>query len=272
MQSLTTGERKTLVRGGSYGRYAPSGHLLYVRQKVLFAAPMDLRTLQLSGPPVPLIEGVASTNYGGAQFDLALNGTLLYGKAGGDRRNLLWLDSSGTTAPLRPGAAEYDSSMEFSPDGKRLAMVLMEAGNQDIWVYDWQRDVMTRLTFTVGLDAFPKWAPDGNSILFSSVRHGGPQNLYWMRADGAGEAVRLTESNQYNPRGNLARWQSRHIYRVSPQTGYDLWTVALEGLNSSHPKAGTPEPFLRTPFNEGSPAISPDGRWLAYATNEAGGD
>jgi Tol biopolymer transport system component len=124
--------------------------------------------------------------------------------------------------------------------------VLIEGGNPDIWVYEWERDTMTRLTFTPGFDSFPLWSPDGKHIVFTSARHGGPQNLYWMRADGAGEAVRLTESEtaqfpaSLSPDGRRVRFTE-----VNPRTGYDLWTVALEDVESDRPKAGKPEPFLQ---------------------------
>jgi predicted Ser/Thr protein kinase len=246
VQSLRTGRRKTLVRGGTYGRYARSGHLLYVWQGLLFAAPMDLGKLELTGPAASVVDGVTANAYGGAPFDISSSGTLVYAKNKAERQNLFWLDSTGRMVPLRAGAAEYAYNLQFSPDGKRLAVVLIEGGNPDIWVYEWERDTMTRLTFTPGFDSFPLWSPDGKHIVFTSARHGGPQNLYWMRADGAGEAVRLTESEtaqfpaSLSPDGRRVRFTE-----VNPRTGYDLWTVALEDVESDRPKAGKPEPFLQ---------------------------
>jgi eukaryotic-like serine/threonine-protein kinase len=162
-------------------------------------------------------------------------------------------------------------SVRFSPDGKRLAVGVIEGGNANIWLYEWGRDRMTRLTFTPGFEGFPVWSPDGKHIVFGSTRHGGPENLYWMRADGAGEAIRLTESGDiqipysFSPDGKRLAFTE-----LRPQTGDDLWTLPLGETESDHPKPGKPEPFLATPFNELGPMISPDGRWLAYYSNESG--
>jgi Tol biopolymer transport system component len=146
----------------------------------------------------------------------------------------------------------------------------VEGGSTNIWVYEWERDAITRLTFGPGYDAYAVWSPDGKHIAFASRRAGGP-NLYWARADGAGEAVRLTESkngqfpSSFSPDGKRLAFAE-----LDPQTNMDLWTLPLEEAESDHPKVGKPEPFLVTPFNERMPMISPDGRWLAYYANESG--
>jgi serine/threonine-protein kinase len=150
-------------------------------------------------------------------------------------------------------------------------MSLVEGGNANLWVYERERDTITRLTFRAGFDAFPVWAPDGTHIVFASTRYGGAANLYWMRADGAGEAVRLTESKNgqfpysFSPDGTRIAF-----VEMSAQTNFDLWTVPLKERESDDPKPGKPEPFLVTPFNESVPMISPDGRWLAYSSDESG--
>ncbi len=274
VQSLRTGQRKTLARGGSYGRYASSGHLLYVRQNVLYAAPMDPGRLELNGPAAPVVEDVASQFYpGGVEVDVTRSGMLLYVKRQAARQTLVWLDSTGQTRPLRALAGECFGAPRFSPDGKRLAIGLVEGGNTDVWVYEWERDTMTRLTFTPGLDAWPVWSPDGKHIAFSSRRHGGAQNLYWMRADGAGEATRLTESNNVQLPSSFSPDGRRLAFvEVSAQTNYDLWTLPLDGVESGHPKAGKAEIFLQTPFANSAPMISPDGKWLAYRSNESGSE
>ena len=124
----------------------------------------------------------------------------------------------------------------------------MEAGNLDIWVYEWERDALARLTSTPGYDHRSVWTPDGKHIVFISVRHGGVANLYWTRADGAGEAVRLTESKyvqfpySFSPDGKRLAFDE-----LNPQTNWDLWTLPLEDVESDHPKPGKPEPFLRAP-------------------------
>jgi serine/threonine-protein kinase len=271
VQSLDSGQRKTLVREGSYGRYFTSGHLLFVRQSVLHAAPMDAERLELTGPARPVVQDVASQFYGGgAEFD-AGGGTLLYVKRRPSRETLAWLESTGPARPFRALGRGIFGVPRFSPDGKRLALGIVEAGNTDIWVYEWARDAMTRLTFTPGFDTWPVWSPDGKYLVFSSRRHGGAQNLYWMRADGAGEAVRLTESKR-------AQWPSSFspdgrrltFTEIDPASSYDVWTLPLEGVESGRPKAGKAEVLVATPYAEGSPMVSPDGKWVAYRSDESG--
>ena len=271
-QSLRTGERKTLLRGGYYGRYVPSGHLLYVHQGTLYAAPMDVKRLELTGPAVPVVEEVASiAQQGFAQADFSRAGTLVYVRGKAAQQTLVWLDSTGQTQPLRAAPAEYTGTFRFSPDGKRLALGVAEGGNSNVWVYELERDTITRLTFTPGNNSYPVWSPDGKRIVFNSTRGGGVENLYWMRADGAGEAVRLTETKNLQFPFSFSPDGKRIAYmELDPLKGYALWTLPLGDMESDHPKPGRPEPFLVTPFDERRPVISPDGRWLAYVSDESG--
>jgi dipeptidyl aminopeptidase/acylaminoacyl peptidase len=172
------------MRGGYYGRYLPSGHLVYMHRRTLYAAPMDAKRLALTGPPVPVIEEAA----GSADTGISRNRTLVYVRAKAGKTTLTWLDSSDQTRPLRAAPADYEPRVQFAPGGKRLALSLTKRGNDDLWVYDRERHTMTRLTFT-GTDGIPAWSPDGKHIAFSSTRGGGSDNLYWMRADGSGEVV-----------------------------------------------------------------------------------
>ena len=274
VQSLRTGERKTLVRGGYFGHYAPSGHLLYMHQGTLYAAPLDVKRLELTGPTVPVIDEVASDGANEfAHVNFSQNGTLAYVRGKAASQKLVWMDGTGQTQPLRVTPAQYKGTIRFSPDGKRLAMGVLEGGKANIWVYEWARDIMTRLTFTDGFDFSPVWSTDGKHIVFASSRHRDTRgdNLYWMRADGAGEALRLTASDNDHFPFSLSP-DGKHVafLEKSPKTGYDLWTLPLEDIESGHPKPGKPEPFLVTPFNEDEPMISPDGRWLAYISDESG--
>ncbi|MEK7409697.1 MAG: hypothetical protein AAB225_31940, partial [Acidobacteriota bacterium] len=267
VQSVKTGRRKVLWRGGYYGRYLPSGHLVYLQQGTLFAAGFDPGTWQLIGAPVPVEDSVTSSAMtGGAQFDFSRTGTFIYTK--GEvllNVSLLWLDGAGKLEPLPAKAGAY-MSPRLSPDGKRLALIRREGGSEDLWVYEWQRDIWNRLTVTPESEVSPVWSPDGRHIAFSS--RGG---IHWIRADGSSQAKRLTDSKtvqypySFSPDGKTLVFQG-----VFPKTGSDLWKLPLEGDAPDDPRPGTPEPFLHERGTQSVPAFSPDGRWLAYASNESG--
>jgi serine/threonine-protein kinase len=267
--ALNTGVRKALQRGGYYGRYLPTGHLVYVHEGVLFGVGFDAERLEVRGTPTPLVDDIASDPVlGGGQFDFSGTGTLVYmaGKEAIQTWPIAWLDSSGKTQPLldAPGAYYYP---RVSPDGRRLAFTKIAKG-QDVFVYDFERQVMTRLTFD-GRSGFPVWSPDGRHIAFRSFVGG--LRIWWVRSDGAGEPQRLIEGQNplipwsFSPDGRRLAYQE-----VNAQTGYDIWTVPLDISDPDHPKPGKPEPFLTTPAAELAPMFSPDGRWIAYRSNESG--
>jgi hypothetical protein len=196
VQSLQSGETKVVLRGGCYARYLPSGHLVYVNQATLFAAPFDLNRLQITAQPAPVLEGLAGNPRDGAsQFAFSENGALVYlpGTNTTGDLSIYWMGRDGQMQPLRAALAPY-YNIRFSPDGRRLAMNLTDQ-QRDVWVYEWERDTMSRLTFDPELDFYPVWTPDGRRIAFASQRGGNSaQNLYWQPADGTGEPQRLTES------------------------------------------------------------------------------
>ncbi|HYW46707.1 MAG TPA: protein kinase [Bryobacteraceae bacterium] len=275
--SLKTGENKILVRGAYYGRYLPSGHLVYVHQGVLFSIAFDADRLEVQGTPAPLLEDVASNpTWGSGQFDFSGapsgHGTLVYtaGKAAAQSWPVVWLESSGNTQPLLPTPGAWFVP-RFSPDGGRLAVQGTAGGGSDIFVYDWQRGTMMRLT-SAGQVNVPVWTPDGKHIVFGTVGAGG-YGVSWVRSDGAAEAQRLLDTHQNAIPWSFSPGAKRLAYHeVDPQTQGDLWTVPLDTSDPAHPKAGTPEQFLRTPANELVPEFSPDGRWIAYRSNESGGN
>jgi len=269
--SLKTGQWKDVQRNGYFGRYLPSGHLVYVHQGTLFAVGFDLDRLEVRGTPTPLLENVAGNEAVGAgQFDVARNGTLVYlsGKSSTVNFPVAWMESTGKMDPLLPSPGLYFAP-RFSPDGKRLALAVGAPGAGDIQIYDWQRDTMTRLTFTQG-NLFPVWTPDGRHIAFGSL-NAGTYSVRWIRADGAGEQQTLLQSkgaqrpHSFSPDGKRLAFTE-----VGGDTGFDLWTLPLDLSEPEHPQPGKPELFLRTPFNEMEPAFSPDGRWVAYTSNESG--
>ncbi len=272
VHTLEGNTRKVLHRGGYHGRYLPSGHLVFIHESTLFAATFHLDRLELTGQPVPVLAGVtASPDNAGAQFAFSRDGTLVYQRGEGFATPIQWMDRKGKLQPLRAAPGVYNN-IRFSPDGQRLALDIIEGKNWDLWVYEWERDTLSRLTFDPGVDRDPAWSPDGQRIAFSSTR--GDQvirNLYWQRADGTGEAQRLTEgksqqrATSWHPSGKFLAFQENN-----PQTSFDILILPLEGDEASAWKPGKPTVFLNGPFGELHAAFSPDGRFLAYASNEFG--
>jgi serine/threonine-protein kinase len=143
-------------------------------------------------------------------------------------------------------------------------------GNQNLWVYEWERDTMSPLTLDPAHDAAPVWSPGGEHIAFESERDGGTRNLYWMRADGAGQVQRLTDSrNEQGPCSFSPDGRRLAFHEDSPETGWDIWTLPIEG-DADSPRTGEAELFLGTRSNERRPAFSPDARWIAYESDESG--
>jgi serine/threonine-protein kinase len=181
------------------------------------------------------------------------------------------MDREGKTTPLRATPANW-SNPHFAPDGRRLALDIFDRNQSDVWVYDWARDTLSRLTSDPADDAKPVWTPDGRRIVFGSTRADKSTfNLYWQRADGTGEVERLTDSknsqqaDSWHPSGKFLSFAE-----TNPQTGQDLMILPMEGGEASGWKPGKPTVFLNSRFAEREAIFSPDGRWLAYASNETG--
>ncbi|HMD33269.1 MAG TPA: hypothetical protein VKG84_15240, partial [Candidatus Acidoferrales bacterium] len=254
--------------------YLPSGHLVFAHEGSLFAIPFDLKRLEASGRAVPVVEQVMTApDIGGAQFSVSDNGSLVYvqGKPGGTLVSIDWVGRDGKMQPLRQKTADI-GDVEFSPDGKRMVFDAREGPRSDIWMYDWQRDTLTRLTFGGDSNYDPSWTPDGQRITYA-MSEKGAVNLYWKRADGSGDAQRLTDFKgvssygSWSPDGKIMAFNAN----VSgSRTGWDIYTLAMEGDEKKGWKPGEPRLFLGTPAGEVLPVFSPDGRWLAYASNESG--
>ena len=266
VQSLTDHTRKVLVQGAYAGRYVSSGHLLYLHEGTLFAAPFDLARLEIVGQAVPLLEHIATnTTVGSAHLSVSNDGTLIYvaGSESGGFARIAWLGRDGTSSPMRLAPTNW-SNMSFSPDGRRLAMDIT-AQQSDIWVYDWDRDALQRLTFDTGLHQMPVWTPDGRRVVYRSGT-----DLFWVRSDGGGSTERLATSpnNQWggswHPSGKLLAYTESHA-----ETSNDIMILPFEDGRAGL-KAGKPTPFVNGPYVEMEPAFSPDGRWIAYSSTESG--
>jgi serine/threonine-protein kinase len=271
VMTLADHHPKTVSRGGTSPRYLATsngiGHLVYLNKATLFAVPFDLDKLETRGTALPILDDVDfNATFGHAQLSVSRGGTLVYRKGGGGSGLLTvaWLASDGKTQPLlaKPGVYGRPS---LSPDGQRLALEVTEGSGVDIWVYDWQRDTMTRLTFD-GKTGAPVWSPDGRYIVFRSTGEG----MFVTRSDGAGKAQLLVQSkNNQGPWSFAADGKRMAFHEQDSKTAYDLWTVPIES-DGAGLRAGKPEAFLQTPADERYPSFSPDGRWLAYMSNESG--
>jgi eukaryotic-like serine/threonine-protein kinase len=260
--STVSGKVKTLLHGGSYARYLPSGHLVYVHNGTLFAVPFDSKRLEVTGQSAPMVEDVASDpGTGGAQFSFSDTGTFVNvaGSAVTSDVSIYWMDATGKFTSLRETPGDYND-LAISPDGKRLAMDIGNGNRSDIWVYDWERDTLTRLTFKGDSNIYPVWTPDGRRIVYDSSEKGAVGNLWWIRADGGGDAQRLTQSNysqdpwSWSPDGKILAIQQRNTI-----TNWDIMTMSVEGSEKTGWKPGQPEPFVNTPATDLYPAFSPDG-------------
>jgi serine/threonine-protein kinase len=273
VQKLPNGPRKVVVTGGYFGRYVASGHVVYMHEGTLFAVPFDLARLEPRGAAVPVIEDVvAAPHTGGAQFAVSSPGTFVYvaGRGGAGRFSVEWLDRAGKLSLLRAAPAHY-RNLQFSPDGTRLAMQVFDGKSADVWVYEWARDTMSRLTFdTAGL-TMPVWSPAGDGIAYGSMHGRELGRIYWQRADGTGTPQAFTESpnfqvpDSWHPSGKYLAFEE-----LSPETGFDVMVLPVEREDASRLKAGKAAPFLNTRFDEMQAAFSPNGRWVAYVSNESG--
>jgi serine/threonine-protein kinase len=270
--SLDSGEMKTLVHGGYWPRYAKTTdgaeYLVYVRAGTLFGAGFDTRRLEIHGTPVPLLQDLAasaSVQSGGGQFSFSNAGTLVYlsGRADNDPYQISWLDAAGTTTPLVAQPGPYFAP-RVSPDGRRVAYANSSQGAGNIWVFDLQTGTPTQITFTNPGIREIVWAPDSEHLVYGD----GPA-LWWIRADGSTQPHKLLDGldngrpMSFAPDGRLAFvWSQRGLPAIS--------TLPIDLSDRTRPKAGKPEPFLTEPVVQVDAAFSPDGRFLAYASNESG--
>jgi len=272
IQPLAGGPRTVVHKGGLYGRYVNSGHVLFVRDGQLFAAMFDLARLAIAGPATPVVADVAyAMTNGTAQFSVSENGLLAYRRARNTQRVLQWMDFAGQFDSIRSVPAEYQE-MRFSPDGRRALLVIADGAQSDVWVYDLDSDRMSRLTFHPDNDWSAIWSPDGRFVVYGSWRaDAGTFNLFVHRADGTGEPQRLTTSRnhqlpvEWHPSG-------RYILYTEERrgTGADLMVLPLETTPEGDLSPGTPRVLLGTPANELAGEFSPDGRWVAYTSDESG--
>ena len=261
VQSVATGERTVLIDGARDGRYLRTGHLVYLLNNALFAVPFDLDSRDVRGGAVPLIEGVRRADVGGgaAQFSVSDNGSLVYipglGGVDGYAAWLTWVGRNGNEEliPIPPRAYAYS---RVSPAGTRVALNIRQQEDLNVWIWDLERETLSQLTFE-GSNRFPMWTPDGSRVVFESNRDGG--GLFWKAADGTGQVERLLE---HSGRIFPLSW-SADGGLVFEQAPGDIGVLPMEGER-------TIRMLLSTESDEGDPAVSPNGRWVAYTLTEPG--
>ena len=245
--------------------YSSTGHIVYQRgfpeSKGVWAVPFDAGSLRVNGDRFPI-------DANGGYPTVSSDGTLVYrsvNTTSSPPGQLVWVDQQGRTEPV----GEVRQGLGYpalSPDGRRVAFSASTPINPNIYVYDLERDTATRLTFGV-YDDVTVWSPDGRWIAFCSYRSGFG-DMYVRAADGSGDTRLLVGG----PGVNIpTSWVGRHLlYDQSDSTGWDLWYAVPRAEDSTVTLDGSSQPFLRTPHNEREGCLSPDGRYLAYASDESG--
>ena len=263
---IETGEVRQLVASGSNPRYVPTGHLIYGHADgALMGVPFDVESLEVTGQPVTLVPSLPVFTGGAAQFGVSDNGTLVYATATGDasastgQSPFAWVDLEGNETPLSLRMAEVRTP-RLSPDGNRIAY---ESENQ-IWVHDIQIGTNTQFTFE-GASRGPIWSRDGLFVYFLSARPGtNGLDLFRKAADGASAAEQLWTRD--GGEGTLTSISADGSWLVvgefNADTGADISLASLDADTISFSE------YLRAPWNEAAGSFSPNGRWMAYRSNE----
>jgi serine/threonine-protein kinase len=277
VRSLETGTQTVLVTGGSDGRYVSTGHLLYARLGTLMAVPFDPVRLAITGGATGVIDGVMQAadrnlsemeNTLAAQFTFSETGALVYltgAAVAAGERSLAWVDRQGRSQTIDAPPRPYWRP-RLSPHGNYI--LVFTRTPRDLWRYDAARGALNPITVD-GRSDHGLFAPDGKRVVFRSDAAGGEGNLYWKAADGGGDADRLTTSarNQtpgsWSPDGTTLAFVEEGDSTVPWQFfNFDIWVLSMADRKT--------RAVIHTPANEITPEFSPDGRWLAYASNESG--
>ncbi len=262
---LATGVATPIVQG-LYGRYIPTGHLVYATSTgSLMSAPFDPSAGTMPGAPIAIVEKVqVDASSGSAQFSIGDNGTLAYMSGGGaGSAQVVWIDRTGKRTPVDSAWRGQFADVALSPDNSQLAIAVLGSDGEQIWVKRLPDGPLSRLTFTTGGSSRPVWAPDGRRVTFISAQVGGVRQGWVQRADGSAEAKLLLKSGRsveeiaWTPDGK------QFLVRLGSTTGGRDIVLASEGDT-------TQRVLVAGPGDEFAPAVSPDGRWFAYGSNESG--
>ena len=267
--TLDSEEKKRLMPAESMVVYA-QGHVLFLRNRALMAQAFDVSRLELTGEPQVIAEGIPTNpGIGGAAFNASTYGALIYRTGAGvdtEGRQLLWFNRQGKNLGELGTPDDY-GWVRLSNDGKRVATQLTDSsGNADVWVIDIDRGAKSRITFDAAVDNFPNWSADGRTIFFTSLRNG-KYEVYQAPSTGTGgEQLVHQHPDTFTPLRDVPVDGRYLVYGTSKGgTGQrDIWLLPTFGDRKAFP-------FVQRPFQEYSPAMSPDSRWMAYTTNESGG-
>jgi eukaryotic-like serine/threonine-protein kinase len=250
---LETGERRTVMERGTLPLYAASGHLVFVRDGELLAAPFDADRLQVTGPATQAITGIPPQVQGVPSIDLSPSGTVVYARTTAVSR-LVSVTRQGTAQPFNEVLRSY-ANPRVSSDGTR---VLVQAG--DLWIQDVARSTFTRIAARDAVtNAFPNWLPDGRRVIYRS-----PTGLKVQDAEGSGEVRTLAGTSEFDyPVAIAADGDTLIFLRSTQETSFDIMTLSLRNPTQV-------QPLLKTAAYEGGARLSPDGRWLTYVSNESG--
>lgn len=267
VQALEASEIRPLLERASFARYLPTGHVVFVRDQSLWSVPFDADRLELAGAPTPLVEGIRVDALGFAFYAVSDAGTLVYVSSSQQENELVWRDRDGNEMGTIGEPGVFRNPV-LSPDGERVAVSRtdMDTGNDDIWVLDERREASSRYTFDPASELSMAWSPDGSRIAFNSNRGDGTYKLYEAPAGGVGEPQFLLGSDT---NVGLLDWSSdgRFILYFDGGLNRTVRVLPMDG-----PGDGEAESFAlrETDFDQYQAKLSPDGRWLAYVSNESG--
>jgi serine/threonine protein kinase/Tol biopolymer transport system component len=262
---LQSRKSKVLLSAGTKARYISSGHLVYARGGVLFAVPFDIKRLAVTGPETVVVDGVFYASGGGfADYAVSSTGLLIYvDPKQEETRTLEWVDRTGKSRPISAPPQAYQT-LSLSPDGQRAAVaVSSRMGNNRVFVVDIAQGTANPLVTVPDSQSFgPLWTPDGARIAFSMIS-AQPRGIYWLPADGSGAPQRLTtvsnmvNLNSWTPDGGMLLFET-----AAPVHN---WKLAVDG------RGGEPKRLLEgSGFSDRQGQVSPDGRWLAWTSDESG--
>ena len=262
--SISSGQRSVLFTGGVFGFYVSTGHLLYAAGEAIRAVPFDLQRLAVTGPALPVVDSVAmNPTDGAAAFDVSENGTLAYLPVSSyvTETDVVLVNRRGDASRALPGADRYNHP-RLSPEGGRIAVDIRSANSLgDVWMFQVGRSGGTRVTAEGGRDFGAEWTPDGRELIYSSER---PFfDLYRRAADASRPAEPLLTGTYDRYTGAVSRDGRLFAFVLSVPGGAELWTVRLRG-------APAPARYFANGFNLAHPTLSPDGRWMAYDSDESG--